>query len=203
MSYTLNFNKFDLITYYTIIYSHIWGPIHKNSQIFSFLQTYPNTSNNFSLCYHVYVSRTRSFQALAWHPYESGHLCIGGGYGNASLSLWNVNTLVPEGYRNVYFHGAVKNLAWNKRSAELVVNWSYFVQQAECTLMPVLGSLDRVVDMIMVDKDLQVNSIMWNPDHTQLGEFENTWNKSREIRIEIDCSNFLMAVLFYEVIRIK
>ena len=74
----------------------------------------------------------------------------------------------------MYFHGAVKNLAWNKRSAELVVNWSYFVQQAECTLMPVLGSLDRVVDMIMVDKDLQVNSIMWNPDHTQLGEFENT-----------------------------
>lgn len=106
--------------------------------------------------------------ALAWHPYESGYLCIGGGYGNASLSLWNVNKLVPEGYRNVYFHGAVKNLAWNKHSAELVVNWSYFVQQAECTLMPVLGSLDRVVDMIMVDKDLQVNSIMWNPDHTQL-----------------------------------
>lgn len=81
-----------------------------------------------------------------------------------------MNKLVPEGYRNVYFHGAVKNLAWNKHSAELVVNWSYFVQQAECTLMPVLGSLDRVVDMIMVDKDLQVNSIMWNPDHTQLGE---------------------------------
>ena len=29
MSYTLNFNKFDLISYYTIIYSHFWGPIHE------------------------------------------------------------------------------------------------------------------------------------------------------------------------------
>lgn len=88
---------------------------------------------------------TIMFQALAWHPSESGCLCIGGGLGDASLSLWNVNKLDPEevSYRHVDFFGAVENLAWNKSSGELVVHWSYWVEQTQYTAMPVLASLDR------------------------------------------------------------
>lgn len=96
-------------------------------------------------------------------------LCIGGGTGDASLSLWNVNKLNPVSYRHVHFHGAVENLAWNKHSGELVVHWSYWEGRNRYTVMPVLASLDRIVDVLPVDKALRVISINWNSDQTQLG----------------------------------
>ncbi|KOC64464.1 Cell division cycle protein 20 like protein [Habropoda laboriosa] len=114
----------------------------------------------------TYYEPTR---ALAWHPYESALLCIGGGLGDASLSLWNVNKLDPVSYRHVDFQGAVENLAWNKISGELVVQWSHWTGQNRCTMMPVLASLDHIVDELPVDKDSQVHDITWNSDHTQLG----------------------------------
>ncbi|CAK9803925.1 Protein cortex [Anthophora plagiata] len=119
-------------------------------------------------------------KALAWHPHESGLLCIGGGLGDASLSLWNVNKLDPVSYRHVEFQGAIENLAWNKISGELVVQWSYWEGQNRCTVMPVLASLDRIVDELPVDKESQVHDIAWNSDHTQLatlsGESVLMWN---------------------------
>lgn len=114
------------------------------------------------------------FQSLAWQPYESGVLCIGGGVGDASLSLWNMNKLNPPTYRDVKFNGAVENMLWNKHSGELVVHWSYLKGRKQRTVMPVFASLDRIVDVLPVDKEMQVNAVMWNSDHTQLG----TWKSS-------------------------
>ncbi|XP_076248671.1 protein cortex [Calliopsis andreniformis] len=134
------------------------------------------------LTLHLDITYFQPVKALAWHPYESGTLCLGGGLGDASLSLWNVNKLDPEqvSYRHVDFFGAVKNLAWNKISGELVVHWSYWIGENQYTAIPVLASLDRVVDVLPVEKDSQFNYIMWNSDHTQLtvqcNEFLSMWN---------------------------
>ncbi|XP_076764146.1 protein cortex [Xylocopa sonorina] len=118
--------------------------------------------------------------ALAWHPYQNGYLCIGGGVGDASLSLWNVNKLNPANYRHVNFHGAVENLAWNKHSGELIVHWSYWEGHKRYNVIPVFTSLDHIVDAIPVEKELQVNAVIWNPDHTQLAvqhdECLSIWN---------------------------
>ncbi|XP_076170772.1 protein cortex [Ptiloglossa arizonensis] len=119
-------------------------------------------------------------KALAWHPHESDLLCIGGGLGDASLSLWNVNKLDPVSYRLVPFNGAVENLAWNKLSGELTVHWSYWEEQKQYTVIPVFASLDQIVDAVPVDKDWQIKSMMWNADHTQLAIYSNEvlsiWN---------------------------
>ncbi|XP_015434356.1 PREDICTED: APC/C activator protein CDH1-like [Dufourea novaeangliae] len=119
-------------------------------------------------------------KALAWHPQESGLLCVGGGLGDASLSLWDVNKLDPVSYRLVEFYGAVENLAWNKRSGELVVQWSYWEDENRYTIMPVLASLDRIVDVLPIKKDVRIRSIMWNAEHIQLGvkceESLSMWN---------------------------
>lgn len=115
-------------------------------------------------------------QALAWHPYESGLLCIGGGLGDASLTLWDMNRLSTPTYRDVRFQGIVKNMLWNKHSGELVVHWSYAERHNDtCTAIPVLASLDRIVDEVPLDKEMRINAIMWNSDQTQLG----TWESSR------------------------
>ena len=109
------------------------------------------------------------FQSLAWQPNENGTLCVGGGVGDASLSLWNMNKLNPPAYRTVKFNGAVENMLWNKQSGELVVHWTYLEGGKQYTIMPVFASLDRIVDVLPVDKEMQVNTVMWNFDHTQLG----------------------------------
>ncbi|KAG7212039.1 hypothetical protein KM043_011233 [Ampulex compressa] len=114
------------------------------------------------------ISYYESVKAVVWHPRESGILCIGGGLRDASLSLWNVNRQEPQGYRRVNFYGSVENLAWNKLSGELVVQWSYWEDRTRHTVVPLLGSLDHVVDVLPIQKDARVCCIMWNSDHTQL-----------------------------------
>ncbi|XP_076623601.1 protein cortex [Colletes latitarsis] len=138
------------------------------------LIVWPDVLVCFDLTYYEPV------KAMVWHPHENDLLCIGGGLGDASLSLWNVNKLDCQSYRVVEFFGAVENLAWNKLSSELVVQWSYWEEHKQYTIMPVLASLDRFVDAVPVEKDLPIKSIMWNSDHTQLAtynnEFFSTWN---------------------------
>ncbi|XP_012165960.1 protein cortex [Bombus terrestris] len=122
-----------------------------------------------SLNVHIDILYYEPILALAWHPYESGLLCIGGGLGDASLTLWDMNRLSAPTYRDVRFQGIVKNMIWNKHSGELVVHWSYAERHNDaCTAIPVLASLDRIVDEIPLDKEMQINAIMWNSDQTQL-----------------------------------
>ncbi|XP_034174555.1 protein cortex [Osmia lignaria lignaria] len=123
---------------------------------------WPDMTPFLSICYYEPV------KALAWHPHDGSCLCIGGGLGNGSLLLWNVNKVDAVSYRLVKFHGAVENLAWNKRSAELVVHWSCRRRRNRYTVMPVFANLDHIVDVLPVDKKIRVNSILWNFDHTQL-----------------------------------
>ncbi|XP_043524356.1 cell division cycle 20.4, cofactor of APC complex-like isoform X2 [Frieseomelitta varia] len=134
--------------------------LDKNIRIFNW--------TNFSP--HLDIIYYESVTSLAWQPYENGVLCIGGGVGDASLSLWNMNKLNPPTYRDVKFNGAVENMLWNKHSGELVVHWSYLKGRKQRTVMPVFASLDRIVDVLPVDKEMQVNAVMWNSDHTQLGQ---------------------------------
>ncbi|XP_054000604.1 protein cortex-like isoform X1 [Hylaeus anthracinus] len=119
-------------------------------------------------------------KALAWHPQDGGLLCTGGGLGDASLSLWNINKCESLSYRLVEFYGAVENLAWNKLSGELVVHWSYWLNERQYTIMPVLAGLDRFVDALPLERNVLVKSIMWNADHTKLAtygsDFFSTWN---------------------------
>ena len=146
-------------------------------------------------------------KTLAWHPYQSGLLCIGGGMGDGSLSLWNVNELDVVRYRCVNFYAGVENLAWNKLSGELVVHWLYSDGHKRYTVMPVLANLDCIVDRLPVEKETRVNYIVWNHDHTQLAvqysEFLSMWNffgneyqyrqkdrKRREVRESTGSMNF-------------
>ncbi|OAD58230.1 Protein cortex [Eufriesea mexicana] len=134
-----------------------------------------------SLCPYLDITYYEYVVALAWHPFESGLLCIGGGLGDGSLSLWNMNKLKSVNYRHVQFCGVVNNMIWNKLSGELVVQWSYLEGRNQYAVMPVFASLDRIVDVVPIDKEIPLlNSILWNPDHTQLAvqhdESLSMWN---------------------------
>nr|XP_012139793.1 PREDICTED: APC/C activator protein CDH1-like [Megachile rotundata] len=126
-----------------------------------------------SLTLFLSVYYYRPVKALAWHPHDGDCLCIGGGIGDGSLLLWNVNKVDALSYRLVKFHGAVENLAWNKHSGELVVHWSYRERQNRYTIIPVFASLDRIVDVIPIDKETRVDTILWNFDHTQIAVQSN------------------------------
>lgn len=86
------------------------------------------------------------------------------------MSLLNMKKVMAVKDREVRFYGVVDNLIWNKLSGELVVQWSYLEGQDVYTVIPVLASLDRIVDVVPMNKDMtMLNTILWNPDHTQLG----------------------------------
>lgn len=111
------------------------------------------------------------FQSLAWHPWDANILCIGGGIGDGSLSLWDIAAQQSFGYRRVSFFGYVKNMIWNKVSGELVPQWNYYENDNRFVTIPILASWDRVVDVAEWAEHLGtgVANIIWNPDHTQIG----------------------------------
>ncbi|THK32959.1 protein cortex [Diachasma alloeum] len=110
-------------------------------------------------------------QAFAWHPWDSGTLCIGGGNGDGSLSLWDMQRQESIGYKRVAFLGHVKNMNWNKISGELVVQWYYWEGDKRFVTIPVLASWDRVVDVAQWSTRYGTHAfnVIWNPDHTKLG----------------------------------
>ncbi|XP_044586487.1 fizzy-related protein homolog isoform X2 [Cotesia glomerata] len=115
-------------------------------------------------------------EALAWHPWEKGVLCIGGGVGDGSLSLWDIPKQKSLDYRRVNFLSRVKHLAWNKLSGELVVVWYYWEGNTRSTTIPVLASWNRIVDGITIQKNTdslsfnhRIANVVWNPHHTRLG----------------------------------
>ncbi|CAG5088779.1 Similar to cort: Protein cortex (Heliconius melpomene) [Cotesia congregata] len=115
-------------------------------------------------------------EALAWHPWEKGVLCIGGGIGDGSLSLWDIPKQKSLDYRRVNFLSRVKHLAWNKLSGELVVVWYYWEGTTRSTTIPVLASWNRIVDGIIIQKNTdslsfnhRIANVVWNPHHTRLG----------------------------------
>ncbi|KAL6256188.1 hypothetical protein P5V15_012304 [Pogonomyrmex californicus] len=116
-------------------------------------------------------------EAVAWHPHVSGLLCIGGGR-NGSLSLWNVNNATMTAYVTPKFNGHVKNLAWNKLSGELVVHWTYREGNKRYTIVPVLASFNRIVDVLPLDN--KINFLRFNATHDQLitcsGTVFSIWN---------------------------
>ncbi|XP_008546772.1 protein cortex [Microplitis demolitor] len=118
-----------------------------------------------------------SSEALAWHPWEKGILCIGGGLGDGSLSLWDVPKQKSLDYRRVNFLSRVKHLAWNNLSGELVVVWYYWNDSdTRLTTIPVLASWNQIVDAISIQKTTplltfknRIANVMWNPYHTKIG----------------------------------
>ncbi|XP_026670063.1 LOW QUALITY PROTEIN: protein cortex-like [Ceratina calcarata] len=133
-----------------------------------------------SLMIHLYIFYYEYISAMAWHPREGGRLCVGFG---GCLGLWNVNeSTLGATYRKVSFKGTIVNLAWNSLTGELVVHWHYRKERGGdwCTVMPVLASLDRIVDVLPVEQESRVYSIMWSPDYSQLavqlGEPTSIWN---------------------------
>ncbi|XP_033215683.1 protein cortex-like [Belonocnema kinseyi] len=107
-------------------------------------------------------------KALAWHPWDSKILCVGGGFCDGSLTIWNVNTQTPLQYRRIDFTGAVENLTFNKISGELIVQWTYWERDRRFAKIAILASLDRVVDVIPVEKRIRIWNLLWNPDHTRM-----------------------------------
>lgn len=114
------------------------------------------------------ITHWRPIQALAWHPWETGILCIGGGVRDGSLSLWNVNTKTPLCFRTIEFKGHVRHLLWNKLSGELVVHWFYHKNRRSRAIVTVLGCMDRIVDVLPVQEHKEVSDIMWNHNHAQI-----------------------------------
>ena len=101
-----------------------------------------------------------------------GILCVGGGYNDGALSLWDINRQQSIGYRKIGFVGFVKNMLWNKLSGELVVHWNYKEGNGATThaVITVLASMDRLVDVVTIHRRVKDIDIVWNHDHTKLGE---------------------------------
>ncbi|XP_058808866.1 protein cortex-like [Phymastichus coffea] len=107
-------------------------------------------------------------EAFAWHPWSSGILCIGGGPGDASLSLWNVNSQRQLGYRMVELCGSIDHMMFNKLSGELLVHWYYLENNKLRSLIAVLASLDHIVDVVPVQPEHRMRNIVWSHDHMRL-----------------------------------
>jgi len=106
-------------------------------------------------------------QAIAWHPQVPDLLCIGGRK-NGSLSLWNVNKCAMTAFVRAKFNGRVENLAWNKLSGELVVHWTYKEEDNIYTIVAVLASFNRIVDVLPLDKEIRLCFLKFNAAHEQL-----------------------------------
>ncbi|KYN38761.1 Protein cortex [Trachymyrmex septentrionalis] len=106
-------------------------------------------------------------KAVAWHPQVPDLLCIGGRK-NGSLSLWNVNKCAMTAFVRVKFNGRVENLAWNKLSGELVVHWTYKEEDNIYTIVAVLASFNRIVDVLPLDKEMRLCFLKFNAAHEQL-----------------------------------
>lgn len=68
------------------------------------------------------------------------------------------------------FNGHVENLAWNKLSGELVVHWSYLEGDNRYTIVAVLASFNRIVDVLPVNKETQLSFLKFNAAHEQLSK---------------------------------
>uniref|UniRef100_A0ABD2W4T1 Protein cortex n=1 Tax=Trichogramma kaykai TaxID=54128 RepID=A0ABD2W4T1_9HYME len=149
---------------------------------------YPSLTQLFEIAFFA------SVRAFAWHPWSSGILCIGGGPGDASLSLWNVNSQRQLGYRKVHFVGSVDSMLFNKLSGELLVHWYYLEGEKLRSKIAVLAGLNRIVDAVPIQPEHRMLNIVWSPDHTKLavqhrdtlviwnffGSELNKWNKSKK-----------------------
>ncbi|XP_076298604.1 protein cortex [Lasioglossum baleicum] len=136
--------------------------------------TWPELQPVFDIVYNYPAN------GLAWNPMNGNMLSIGGGLSDASLSIWDMTTKDVISYRVVDFFGSINHLAWNKISGELVVQWTCIDEENEFTIMPVLSSLDRVVDEIPMAKTSRVHAVMWNVDHSQIAVYNeeglSIWN---------------------------
>jgi len=65
-------------------------------------------------------------------------------------------------------NGRVENLAWNKLSGELVVHWTYREGDNRYTIVAVLASFNRIVDVLPLDKETQLSFLKFNATHEQL-----------------------------------
>ncbi|XP_012289015.1 protein cortex [Orussus abietinus] len=119
-------------------------------------------------------------KAIAWHPWKSNILCVGGGIEDSTLTLWNVNSEKLLSLRWIKLKGFVNNLIWNKLSGELVVNWIYSQRRTKISTIPVFSNFNRVVDVLPVEKKTYVSRLICSPDNTQLATMYNgallIWN---------------------------
>lgn len=105
---------------------------------------------------------------MAWHPWESSILCIGGGEGG--LSIMNISRPKCLVYRSISFNGCVDSISWNKVTGEMVVNW-FVHKRGQCFVaMPVYASFNRVTDAIVPTlKKNRIAYVAWSPDGSQIG----------------------------------
>ncbi|XP_011170967.2 uncharacterized protein LOC105203771 [Solenopsis invicta] len=69
------------------------------------------------------------------------------------------------------FNGRVENLAWNKLSGELVVHWTYMEGDNRYTIVAVLASFNRIVDVLPLDKETELYFLKFNTAHERLITF--------------------------------
>ncbi|XP_011497839.1 PREDICTED: cell division cycle 20.5, cofactor of APC complex-like [Ceratosolen solmsi marchali] len=135
---------------------------------------YPSLVQLFEIVFYACI------KAFAWHPWSSGILCIGGGPGDASVSLWNVNSQRQLGYRKVKFVGSVDSMMFNKLSGELLVHWYYLENDRLRSKIAILAGLDHIVDAVPIQSEHRMLNIVWSPDHTKLAmQYRDTlviWN---------------------------
>ncbi|XP_011696844.1 PREDICTED: protein cortex isoform X2 [Wasmannia auropunctata] len=112
----------------------------------------------------------KPIKAVAWHPQVPDLLCLGGRK-NGSLSLWNVNKCAMMAHVRPKFNGCVENLAWNKLSGELIVHWTYKEGDNKYTIVAVLASFNRIVDVLPLDKETQLSFLKFNATHERLITF--------------------------------
>ncbi|XP_072749606.1 protein cortex isoform X2 [Anoplolepis gracilipes] len=128
-------------------------------------------------CYHIKFPK--NVKVVAWHPQVSNTLCVGDG-NSGSLSLWNIDKKAMIANVCVKSHRPrVENFAWNKLSGELVVHWTYSVDNKRYTIIPVLASFDRIVDALPLSKEAHISFLKFNATHEELITYGNevfsTW----------------------------
>ncbi|XP_020288549.1 protein cortex [Pseudomyrmex gracilis] len=130
------------------------------------------------LTIHLIISCHHSVQAVAWHPQVSDLVCLG--KSNGVLTLWDVNTRTMTGSARPKLNGCVENLAWNKLSGELLVHWTYRERDKRYTIVTVLASFDRAVDVMPIDRETKISFLKFNSTHKEIitysDDFFSIWN---------------------------
>lgn len=72
------------------------------------------------------------------------------------------------GFARPKLNGCVENLAWNKLSGELLVHWTYREGDKRYTIVTVLASFDRVVDVMPIDREMKISFLKFNSTHKKI-----------------------------------
>ncbi|XP_048507567.1 protein cortex isoform X3 [Athalia rosae] len=113
----------------------------------------------------VYMQIVTSSNCLtsAWHPWKGSLLCLGGMDG--SLTMCDIQSRLPHSFNTTRFRSSVDNLAWNKITGELVVNWFVREHERRESAVIVYANFDFITDVITPTANRsRVGHMLWSPD---------------------------------------